>query len=144
MKPMDTFLTPIEKPTGLMMKLVFAMTRRKVGKVLTPLKVFSARLPLRFGQFYAKVSQLGDCQGHGREPPGSLAAPQSAQDGGTCRGPRAASKHCEGGSTDSGVRLSSHSSRRPSGRQQEKGNHDERADGVQGDRSEQRAKDRER
>ena len=32
---------------------VETMTRRKVGKVLTPLKVFSARLPLRFGQFYA-------------------------------------------------------------------------------------------
>jgi alkylhydroperoxidase family enzyme len=55
---MDTFLPPIEKPAGLMMKLVFAMTRWQVGKVLTPLKVFSARLPLRFGQFYAKVSQL--------------------------------------------------------------------------------------
>src|SRR5215472_14483734 len=58
MKPMDTFLPPIEKHTGLMKKLVFAMTRRQVGKVLTPLKVFTARLPLRFGQFYAKVSQL--------------------------------------------------------------------------------------
>src|SRR5215510_11373736 len=58
MKPMDTFLPPIEKPTGLMKKLIFAMTRRQVGKVLTPLKVFTARLPLRFGQFYAKVSQL--------------------------------------------------------------------------------------
>jgi len=58
MKPMHTFLPPIEKPTGLMKKLVFAMTRRQVGKVLTPLKVFTARLPLRFGQFYAKVSQL--------------------------------------------------------------------------------------
>jgi alkylhydroperoxidase family enzyme len=55
---MDTFLPPIEKPTGLMMKLVFAMTRRQFGKVLTPLKVFTARLPLGFGQFYAKVSQL--------------------------------------------------------------------------------------
>jgi len=41
-----------------MMKLVFAMTRRQVGKVPTPLKVFTARLPLRFGQFYTKVSQL--------------------------------------------------------------------------------------
>src|SRR5262249_41213807 len=58
MKPMDTFLTPIEKPAGLMMKLIFAMTRRQVGKVLTPLKVFTARLPLPFGQFYGKVSRL--------------------------------------------------------------------------------------
>jgi alkylhydroperoxidase family enzyme len=55
---MDTFLRPIEKPAGLMMNLVYAMTRRQIGKVLTPLKVFTARLPLPFGQFYAKVSRL--------------------------------------------------------------------------------------
>ena len=36
MKPMDTFLPPIERPTGLMMKLVFAMTRPQVGKVPAP------------------------------------------------------------------------------------------------------------
>jgi len=46
---MDTFLPPI----------------RQVGKVLTPLKVFTARLPLRVGQFYAKVSQ-GRVQKSGR------------------------------------------------------------------------------
>ena len=62
---MDTFLPPIEQPAGLMMKLVFAMTRRQFGKVVTPLKVFTARLPLRFGQFYAKVSQ-GRVQKSGR------------------------------------------------------------------------------
>jgi alkylhydroperoxidase family enzyme len=55
---MDTFLTPIETPSGLMMKLAYSMTRRQFGKVLTPLKVFCARLPLAFGQFYAKISQL--------------------------------------------------------------------------------------
>lgn len=53
-----TFLSPIEKPSGLMMPLVYAMTRRQFGKVLTPLKVFCARLPLAFSQFYAKISQL--------------------------------------------------------------------------------------
>lgn len=40
------------------MKLVYAMTRRQFGKVLTPLKVFAARMPLAFGQFYGKVSAL--------------------------------------------------------------------------------------
>jgi alkylhydroperoxidase family enzyme len=55
---MDTFLAPIEKPDGLMMKLVYAMTRRQFGKVLTPLKVFSARMPLAFGMFYGKIGKL--------------------------------------------------------------------------------------
>src|SRR5215471_3213372 len=55
---MDTFLAPIEKPEGLMMKLAYYFTRRQFGKVLTPLKVHSARLPIAFGQFYTKVSQL--------------------------------------------------------------------------------------
>jgi len=41
-----------------MMKLVYAMTRRHFGKVLTPLKVFCARMPLAFAQFYGKISQL--------------------------------------------------------------------------------------
>jgi alkylhydroperoxidase family enzyme len=53
-----TFLPPVEKPRGLMMKLVYAMTRRQFGKVLTPLKVFCARLPVAFGQFYGKISAL--------------------------------------------------------------------------------------
>ena len=55
---METFLPPIEKPKGLMMKLAYYFTRRQFGKVLTPLKVHSARLPIGFGQFYAKISQL--------------------------------------------------------------------------------------
>jgi alkylhydroperoxidase family enzyme len=54
----DTFLAPIEKPKGLMMKLVYGMTRRQFGKVLTPLKVFAARLPLAFGMFYGKIGKL--------------------------------------------------------------------------------------
>ena len=55
---MDTFLPPIEKPKGLMMKLAYYFTRRQFGKVLTPLKVHSARLPIAFGQFYVKIGQL--------------------------------------------------------------------------------------
>ena len=41
-----------------MMKLAYAMTRRQFGKVITPLKVFCARLPLAFGLFYAKIGKL--------------------------------------------------------------------------------------
>ena len=55
---MDTYLTPIEKPRGLIMKLVYAATRRRFGKILTPLKVHSARLPLAFGSWYGKNSTL--------------------------------------------------------------------------------------
>ena len=54
----DTFLPPIERPKGLIMKLAYAMTRREFGKVLTPLKVHSARLPAAFGLFYAKIAKL--------------------------------------------------------------------------------------
>jgi alkylhydroperoxidase family enzyme len=53
-----TFLPPIEKPKGLIMKLVFYFTRRQFGKVLTPLTVFAARMPVAFGMFYGKVNSL--------------------------------------------------------------------------------------
>jgi alkylhydroperoxidase family enzyme len=56
----DTFLPPIEKPQGLIMKLVYYFTRLQFGKVLTPLKVHSARLPLAFGLFYSKVNKLDE------------------------------------------------------------------------------------
>lgn len=55
---MSTFLPPIEKPNGFMMKLACYFSRRQFGKVLTPLKVHSARLPLAFGLFYSKVAKL--------------------------------------------------------------------------------------
>ena len=54
----DTFLTPIEHPRGLMMKLAYYFTRRQFGKVLTPLKVWGARLPPAFGLFSTKISKL--------------------------------------------------------------------------------------
>jgi alkylhydroperoxidase family enzyme len=54
----DTFLPPIEKPQGLMMKLAFFFTRRQFGRVLTPLMVHSARLPPAFGMFYGRVAKL--------------------------------------------------------------------------------------
>jgi alkylhydroperoxidase family enzyme len=55
---MHTFLPPIEKPDGLMLKLAYYFTRQQFGKVLTPLKVHSARLPSAFGLFYSKISKL--------------------------------------------------------------------------------------
>jgi alkylhydroperoxidase family enzyme len=54
----EPLLPPVEKPRGLMLKLVYAMSRRQFGKVMTPLKVFMARMPLGFGQFYGKVGAL--------------------------------------------------------------------------------------
>ncbi len=55
---MATYLPPIERPKGLIMKIVFFVTRRQFGKVPTPLTVFSARMPISFGSFYGKVSRL--------------------------------------------------------------------------------------
>ena len=53
-----TYLSPIEKPDGLMMKLAYYFTRKQFGKVLTPLKVHSARMPAAFGLFYTKIGKL--------------------------------------------------------------------------------------
>lgn len=55
---MDTFHPPVERPHGLMMKLAYCFTRRQFGKVLTPIKVHSARMPASFGMFYGKVGKL--------------------------------------------------------------------------------------
>jgi alkylhydroperoxidase family enzyme len=55
---MDTFLAPIERPNGLIMRLAYYFTRRQFGKVLTPLKVHSSRLPAAFGLFYTKIGRL--------------------------------------------------------------------------------------
>jgi alkylhydroperoxidase family enzyme len=54
----DPFLPPIERPEGLMEKLVYYFVRRQFGKVLTPVKVFSARMPSGFGLFSGKIAQL--------------------------------------------------------------------------------------
>src|ERR1700760_4882662 len=55
---MDTFLPPIERPKGIVKQLAYYFTRRQFGKVLTPLKVHSARLPAAFSLFYGKIGQL--------------------------------------------------------------------------------------
>ncbi|MBO9673549.1 MAG: carboxymuconolactone decarboxylase family protein [Sphingobacteriaceae bacterium] len=58
MNSTQPFLQPIENPKGLMMKIVYYLTRRRLGKVITPVKVFSARLPVAFGMFGGKIYQL--------------------------------------------------------------------------------------
>jgi alkylhydroperoxidase family enzyme len=55
---MDTFLAPIEKPRGLLMKLAYFVSRRQFGKVPTPLKVNSTRMPVAFALFYARIGRL--------------------------------------------------------------------------------------
>jgi hypothetical protein len=45
---MATYLPPVEKPRGLLLKLVYFLTRRQFGKVATPIAVFSARMPTAF------------------------------------------------------------------------------------------------
>ena len=55
---MSTYLPPIQKPRGLVLKMVYFFTRRQFGTVATPLAVFSARVPLAFLSFYGKVSRL--------------------------------------------------------------------------------------
>jgi alkylhydroperoxidase family enzyme len=52
------FLAPIERPPGLLLKIVFFFVRRQFGKVMAPLTVFAARMPAAFGSFYGKVGQL--------------------------------------------------------------------------------------
>ena len=54
----EPFLPPIEKPKGLIKNLVYAMSRQQFGKVLTPVKVYAARMPNAFGTFFGKVSTL--------------------------------------------------------------------------------------
>ena len=54
----DTFLAPIEKPKGLMLKWVYYFSRRQFGRVLTPFKVYYARLPIAFGMFAGKIGRL--------------------------------------------------------------------------------------
>jgi alkylhydroperoxidase family enzyme len=55
---MDTYLAPIEKPRGLFLNMVFYFTRRQFGKVMTPMKVFVARMPPAFASFYGKPASL--------------------------------------------------------------------------------------
>jgi alkylhydroperoxidase family enzyme len=55
---MATYLAPVEKPSGLVLKVAYYFMRRQFGKVMTPIAVFCARMPLGFLSFYGKVSRL--------------------------------------------------------------------------------------
>jgi len=55
---MATYLPPVERPKGLILKVMYFFVRRQFGKVMTPLAVFSARMPISFLSFYGKVSKL--------------------------------------------------------------------------------------
>jgi len=50
-------LTPIENPSNPLMKLAYWLTQRRVGKVISPLKILYARLPFSFAKW------IGDIQG---------------------------------------------------------------------------------
>lgn len=55
---MGTYLAPIEKPAGAVMKMAYGMARRQFGKVPTPVKVVYARMPAAFGMFVGKIAKL--------------------------------------------------------------------------------------
>jgi AhpD family alkylhydroperoxidase len=54
-------LEPVEKPEGLMMKIAYWMSRRQLGKVMTPMKVVYARIPkiLRLSYEIVKFEEKG-------------------------------------------------------------------------------------
>ena len=54
----ESFLAPVEKPKGLMLRIMYVYARRQWGKVPLPFIVFCARMPTAFGSFFGKVSKL--------------------------------------------------------------------------------------
>src|SRR5580704_6535588 len=59
-------LQPIENPKGLMMRIGFWFARRKFGKVITPMKVVTARVPksMKLSYEMAKMMESGFSLGH--------------------------------------------------------------------------------
>jgi AhpD family alkylhydroperoxidase len=53
-----TFLPPVEQPRSMFLRLGYYFMKKKFGKVMTPLAVFSARMPTAFTRFYGKVGKL--------------------------------------------------------------------------------------
>ena len=53
-----SFLAPIERPKGLILRIMYWYSRRQWGKVPRPFSVFVARMPTAFGSFFGKVSRL--------------------------------------------------------------------------------------
>jgi alkylhydroperoxidase family enzyme len=54
----EPLLAPVEKPKSLMLKLVYALSRRQFGRVVTPLKVLAPRLPMSFCKFFGRIGTL--------------------------------------------------------------------------------------
>ena len=54
-------LQPVEHPSGLMLRFAYWMTRRKFGKVITPMKVVTARVPksMRVSYEISKMMEHG-------------------------------------------------------------------------------------
>lgn len=52
------FLAPIEEPTDPATKQTYDFFLKTYGKVITPVKVFQARMPAAFGQFSGMISLL--------------------------------------------------------------------------------------
>src|SRR5436853_1766985 len=48
-------LAPIENPKDLIGKIAYWMTKRRLGKVITPMKVIYARLPALFRHAYQQI-----------------------------------------------------------------------------------------
>ncbi len=51
-------LAPIEKPKHLVTRIVYWMTKRRLGKVMTPMKVVYARMPKIFRLVYEEVKLI--------------------------------------------------------------------------------------
>ena len=56
--PNEPFLPPIEEPNDPILTELYAMYESRMGMVITPVKVHSARLPPSFAQFYGKINEL--------------------------------------------------------------------------------------
>lgn len=54
----SSFLAPIERPKGVILRIMYWYSRRQWGKVPRPISVFVARMPIAFGTFFGKVSKL--------------------------------------------------------------------------------------
>ena len=52
------FLSPIEEPQDPALQQVYGMFRSNFGRVITPVKVHSARLPIGFFELYGKLNEL--------------------------------------------------------------------------------------
>jgi alkylhydroperoxidase family enzyme len=52
------FLAPIEEPKEAEMKQAYEFYLKTFGKVITPVKVFSARMPMAFSKFSSMISEL--------------------------------------------------------------------------------------